>query len=556
MKQTSIKIFMSLAVALLLAACQDDKLNSVYQIFDDNPASKTLEKNENHSEWVKILRYSDMYNALNQATQAFTLLVPDNEAVFAFYQQRGVSGIEDLGKDYAKALILHHTMLDSIRVESMQLKNSLNNLNGDVISVAIDTLNPGQFIFGGLARTTESGVHAYNALMYYVDAVLTPLVESVYDKLVEDGRYGIMKAALDATAWTQQLHTIYDTVPQEGGGYVVNRRAYALLAVSDEGFRRNNIQSFNDLVAKLSAGSDYTEPDNALNEYVAYHILTNNYTLADLKEMSGDTSRIWETSAKNQVFMITVDTTAGDWQFNILDSAILPTRFVEEYCDVLCKNGYLHEIDAYLPVWEPKPSIVVWDLANYIEVKNTVIESAGPEEYQPAEPVSSEKKIDITKCGAYDYVVSESGVGGSSYAYITYVTCKNNLRDCLKYDRVVFNLGYMGSVSMKTPTLVRGKYKVELNFVYLSDHNFMRQMTDGNGGMIRMTIDGENLKSVTPYTTVPRNVAKVYTATLYDEVEFEQTSTHDFKFVVMDPAASTNSRFSLQFDCITFTPIE
>ena len=556
MKQTSIKIFMSLAVALLLAACQDDKLNSVYQIFDDNPAFKTLEKNENHSEWVKILRYSDMYNALNQATQAFTLLVPDNDAVFAFYQQRGVSGIEDLGKDYAKALILHHTMLDSIRVESMQLKNSLNNLNGDAISVAIDTLNPGQFIFGGLARTTESCVHAYNALMYYIDAVLTPLVESVYDKLVEDGRYGIMKAALDATAWTQQLHTIYDTVPQEGGGYVVNRRAYALLAVSDEGFRRNNIQSFNDLVAKLSAGSDYTEPDNALNEYVAYHILTNNYTLADLKEMSGDTSRIWKTSTKNQVFMITVDTTTGDWQFNILDSAILPTRFVEEYCDVLCKNGYLHEIDAYLPVWEPKPSIVVWDLANYIEVKNTVIESAGPEEYQPAEPVSSEKKIDITKCGAYDYVVSESGVGGNSYAYITYVTCKNNLRDCLKYDRVVFNLGYMGSVSMKTPTLVRGKYKVELNFVYLSDHNFMRQMTDGNGGMIRMTIDGDNLKSVTPYTTVPRNVAKVYTATLYDEVEFEQTSTHDFKFVVMDPAASTNSRFSLQFDCITFTPIE
>jgi hypothetical protein len=392
--------------------------------------------------------------------------------------------------------------------------------------------------------------------MYYIDVVLTPLVESVYDKLVEDGRYGIMKAALDASAWTQQLNTIYDTVPQEGGGYVVNRRAYALLAVSDEGFRRNNILSFNDLVAKLSAGSDYTEPDNALNEYLAYHILTNNYTLADLREMSGDTSRIWETSAKNQVFMITVDTIADDWQFNILDSAILPTRFVEEFCDVLCKNGYLHEIDAYLPVWEPKPSTVVWDLANYTEVRNTVIESAGPEEYQPAEPVSTEKKIDITKCGAYDYVISESGVGGSSYAYITYVNCKTNLRDCLKYDRVVFNLGYMGSVSMKTPTLVRGKYKVELKFVYLSDHNFMRLMTDGNGGMIKMTIDGDNLKSVTPYTTVPRNLANVYTATLYDEIEFEQTSTHDFRFVVMDPAASTNSRFSLQFDCITFTPIE
>lgn len=547
---------MSLAVALLLAACHDDKLDSVYQIFDDNPASKTLEKDENYSEWVKVLRYSDMFNALNQATQAFTLLVPGNNAVFAFYEQRGVSRIEDLGKEYAKALILHHTMLDSIKVESMQLKNSLDNLNGDAVSVAIDTLNPGQFIFGGLARTTESGVHAYNALMYYIDAVLTPLVESVYDKMTEDGRYNIMKAALDSTGWTQQLETIYDTVPQEGGGYVVNRRAYALLAVSDEAFNKDNIQSFNDLVAKLSAGSDYTEPANALNEYIAYHILTNNYTLADLKEMSGDTSRIWETCAVNQVFMITVDTTMGDWQFNILDSTILPTRFVEQNCDVLCKNGYLHEIDAYLPVWEPRPSTVVWDLANYTEVRNTVIESAGAAEYQPVEPVSSEKKIDITKCGAYDYVVSESGVGGSSYAYITYVTCKRNLKDCVKYDRVAFNLGYMGSVSMKTPTLVRGKYKVELSFVYLSDHNFMRQMSDGNGGMIKMTIDGDNTRSVTPYTTVPRNTANVYKATLYDEIEFEQTSTHDFRFVVMDPAASTNSKFSLQFDCITFTPIE
>jgi hypothetical protein len=48
----------------------------------------------------------------------------------------------------------------------------------------------------------------------------------------------------------------------------------------------------------------------------------------------------------------------------------------------------------------------------------------------------------------------------------------------------------------------------------------------------------------------------VYTSTIYDEIEFPETAAHDFKFVVLDPAASTNSGFSLQFDCIKFIPIK
>ena len=42
----------------------------------------------------------------------------------------------------------------------------------------------------------------------------------------------------------------------------------------------------------------------------------------------------------------------------------------------------------------------------------------------------------------------------------------------------------------------------------------------------------------------------------YDEVEFPETAAHKFSFVVLDPSASTNSNFSLQFDYIKFIPIE
>ena len=122
---------------------------------------------------------------------------------------------------------------------------------------------------------------------------------------------------------------------------------------------------------------------------------------------------------------------------------------------------------------------------------------------------------------------------------------------------------------MPTPTIVKGKYRVELSIVYLTNHNFMRQQSDGNGGLLRMVFDdveddAEEMDGskkpittyVSPYTKVTSPLPGVYTSTIFEEVEFTETASHTFKFVVLDPAASTNSNFSLQFDTITFIPIE
>lgn len=550
---------LSALLIALLVGCNDDKIGSTYQIFDDNPASNMLAANGNFSEWVHVLEYSNMYNAINQATQAFTVFAPDNDAVRTFFAKKGVAGIEDLGKEYARALILHHTVLDSLSVENLQLKTYVTNLAGDRIEIHIDSLHAGQFVLSDNVHVYQSAVHAYNALMYYIDGVMIPLVETIYDRLADNPDYSIMREAVERTGWKEKLDMVNDTVQNENGGYTVNRIAMTFVGVSNAVFAASGIKTFNELVDKLNAAEDYTQPSNKLYEYVAYHALSFDYTLDDLKTMQGsDVTRIWNTLAENQVFTVTLDTLAGVFTINQQDESIEKTSFLEEKSDIKCKNGYLHEISGWLPVWEPKQSTIIWDLADYVEVKNWVIASGGADQYQPEEPVSSEKKIDISKCGAYDYTISESGVGGNSYAYVTYVNCKKNLSAAHFNDRVVFNLGYMGSVSMKTPTIVRGKYRMELNFVYLSDHNFMRQMTDGNGGLIRMTIDEDpsTQRNTAPYTTVSKSTAGVYSAVLYDEIEFSTTASHTFRLVVMDPAASSNKNFSLQFDCITFIPIE
>lgn len=541
-----------LIVSIIVWSCEDDKEGSMYQIFEDNPAAAYLAEQEEFSEWVSIMKYANLYNALNYASEDFTLFVPNNDAMQRFYASKGVEGIADLGVEYAKALVLQHTVEDSIQVDNFLRKTEVTSLADSKITISIDTVNAGGVLLNGNVRIYEMGVHTFNAILYYVSDVMTPLVETVYDRVALDSRYSIMKDAIDVTGWNDILSTVTDTV-SELGIVTVNRHYYTLLVPSNEAFAKSGISDLASLKQVLGADENVKDSTNALFQYVAYHVVKGEYRYAELTSFLGtDTTRIWSTMAPNQVFTVTVDSATTElFHINLVaDKA----TFVTSACDIAAKNGFLHEIDAYLPVWEPEQSTIVWDLGDYVEVKNMVA-SAGIT-YQPA-IADTEDKVNISKATCYVAELSASGTSNNSLSGITYITCKDGGRwdECVFHDRVAFNVGHMGSVAMRTPTIIRGKYKVEVSMVYTSDMAFMRKMTDGNGGMMRMTIDGGNMRNVSPYTTITKNAPDVYTATLYEEIIFDTTATHELKFVVLDPAASTNNKFSLQFDCITFIPI-
>jgi hypothetical protein len=97
----------------------------------------------------------------------------------------------------------------------------------------------------------------------------------------------------------------------------------------------------------------------------------------------------------------------------------------------------------------------------------------------------------------------------------------------------------------------------------------MRTSSGCKGGLLKILVDlpedfdsstGDetlyNKTLVAPYTEITKSLPGVYEGTLYDEIEFDETTSHTFKFIIMDPAASTSSKVYLQFDAITFTPIE
>ena len=305
------------AAALTLAACDKDVFDINTDPFKDqtyttaltSPISSFLEETEGYSEYVKLLHYSNMFNALNQSSSgtSFTAFVPNNEAMRDFYRRRGVDSLQQLTKEYARQFVLYHTVKDSILPESFVQKKTVQNLSGDVITIRIDSLNAGQAVLNEEGRVIEMGLSAFNGKVYVLSSAMTPLVETVFDRVVDGGRSAIMAEALRATGWDKKLSQVVDTTMNEERQKVITHYYYTLLNVADATFAKAGINSLEQLRSQLKAGDkDGIPEDSLLREYVGYHILANQYKTSELGAMMGsDVTRIWSSSANNQVFTVT-----------------------------------------------------------------------------------------------------------------------------------------------------------------------------------------------------------------------------------------------------------
>ncbi len=597
-------LFLVVSLSLSFTACDEDlwkfsdDSEGSYKVTEGEPIATTLENTGEFSEWIKVLNYTDTYSTLNamydgsSVANKFTVFAPTDSALQAFYAEKGVSSIEELSVDYATAIVKTLTYTgDSLKlteVFSADYTLGYKNEADEYLYLSVNSEAEGFLMYTqsdtDLIGVSRSYIDCSNGFVYTITGVPAPLVETVYDRIVEEGASSIMVEALKATGYDAVLSTLADTT-YTLGVRSITKHNYTFLNVTDAAFARTNIYSLANLKDSIAAHATDASvgQDSLLKQYIQYHLFEASYSANALSEMVGaDSVRIWSTSAPNQIMMIhrhilsTYETEQEDGtvavdtfyytSFNENDTSYTKPTISLSYEDVtkeldqvtliqnanvLAKNGYLHSLTDWLPVYEPQQSTVVWDLADYTEVRNALGSL-----YQPAVVVSSETKNDLSKLSCYTVEDGPDGSSNNSYSSLCYVTCKSNLKNCLNHDRVVFNVGYQGSVTMSTPTLVKGKYKVTISMAYLTELAFIRTSNGCKGGMMRLTVDGENQILTAPYTTITKSLAGVYETTLYDEIEFTETASHQFKFVVMDPAASTNSKFSLQFDAITFTPIE
>ena len=80
------------------------------------------------------------------------------------------------------------------------------------------------------AQVIEMGLPASNGKIYVLSSALTPLVETLADRISGNSEYSILNQAVKETGWDKILNTVTDTMMVEGVETTVNRN-YSVLAV-------------------------------------------------------------------------------------------------------------------------------------------------------------------------------------------------------------------------------------------------------------------------------------------------------------------------------------
>ena len=582
------KLVILFLVVATLFACNDPYEGTTYKVNDLNPISGFLSANpDTYSEWIEVLKYADLYNALNQSTQVFTVFVPDNEAVRKFYASKGISSAEGLDKEFAFELVRFHVIADSIPLEKFMEGGKLakKTVSQDFLSISFDENSEE----GGLhamyvnkeARIKEHALPASNGYVYVLDGVLTPILESVYEKLELNGQFGLFMEALNVTGWADSLKTIYDDVRQPNGKIEKYKRDYTVFGVSNAAFDASGIRDLNDLKDSLSlSNNDYTNLENELNLYVAYHIMKGNYAIEDLTKFDPGSSRKMLGTLADAVMEISLDSVSAAYYINYRGGDTVRAKLYTDdiSSDILAKNGIVHQLSHYAPIWQSEdPVEVYFDFTDYPEVAARVRDNASlTTEGQEFQKEGNEERRNMlvdasgrSFVSCYNVSLSTTGLGApiSSYNPVDYFTSKidnNKFSEARFYDQLILNIGYLGSIEMKTPIIIKGRYKVTLRYFYATSMNFMRLMTDGsNGGQVEFSFDGQNSKTEAIYggqhpdgtRYVPESALGPYEFVLYDELEFDKTGAHTLKMIVKDPTASSHSSFRIQLDYMHFEPI-
>lgn len=564
-----------LLLLVICYSCDDPYKDKTFQVYNVQPAASYLEtRSDEFSEWIKVLKYADLFNAINQATDIFTVFAPTNAAMSEFYARKGVVSIEELGQTYARGLAQYHIMNDTIQRDDFVAGGELpiKTLSGDVLEVSFDESGEGGFnsvYINKEAHVKEFAVLTANGLVYVLDDVLSPAIETVYERLAGHEENQIFRAAVELTGWKEELSIVSETNSSMPNSTSEVRRYYTLLAVSDDVYNDCGISTVEELASLLGAGSDYTNKNNALNRYVAYHILDGNYKIAAFKSFDTEETlkKLWSTKAENALIMASNEN--GDYYLNF-DGGDDKARFIDDKSNEQAKNGYIHQIDGYLPVCETlQPISYYFDFCDFPEVASYITsygvngqlyqQKAGDNE--GATPLANNSSSYVS---CYDMQMGPSGTISSGWGYLEYRTAHNkseyNWWNLLHYDVLGINLGYNGTLTMNVPTILSGKYKVTLGFAYASSMNFMRLAGDvpsegSNGGLTSFTFDDDKSVSKAIYAAVPVDELNCYKVELFGELEFASTQSHKLQLVVLDPAASTHKNFRLQLDYLLFEPI-
>jgi uncharacterized surface protein with fasciclin (FAS1) repeats len=518
-------------LGLILFSCKDPYEGNQYLAYDLQPAATYMKSRSDFSLWIRMIERAGLYNTLNLST-SYTCFVPTNDAVTAYLEENNLSGVNDISEEDAAVLVKYHTLSSVTLTQSMFTSGVLSypTATGDYLSLEFRDGGFNSIYVNSKALITELDITVTNGVIHAIDNVLVPITETIYEKL-GTGRYGIFKAAIEAVGFRDSLNTISSVIMDNEGNAEIKKYKYTVFAVSDSVYQALGITSLDSLASALGVTSaDYTSPDNALNKYVMYHILSQTKSYSDLSDFAeGETSMNLNTLASKELISLT--NVSGTLLVNYDKTLNKGIGFVEH--DINCKNGVIHEIDGWLPLFTPPSVTVLWDLTDYSDL------AAVCTSYQLSTLSSSDYTKEITDGLVTCYTWKSMPATSTGVVYYQNSKISSTVPySANDHDHLKVTLGIYGWIEMKSPVIIRGKYSVSITYI--------SSVYTSNTGIMLCSMDSKQLGGQVVISNTSKEALK--TTTLTSSFEFTETTSHVLRIISIDGKLLT-------LDCVTFQPV-
>ncbi|AGA79613.1 fasciclin domain-containing protein [Echinicola vietnamensis] len=522
-----------LGMVMALASCTDPYEETTFTAYEELPISLLLESEpEKFSMWVELMRHADMYNTLNLKS-TYTVFAPTNEGVERYLDANGWSSVTDIPKEDASYLVKYHT-INLVKIGQSQFENGVindRNATDDNLSIEFREGGLNAIYLNGESRIVELDIEATNGIIHGLEDVLVPVRATIMDRLGEE-RFSIFREAVEATGRAEMLNTIVEEETDISGNPLEYRIRMTAFAVSDEVFSQAGITSLADLIAKLEVeDNDYTSEESGLRKYVDYHLLSQVRSFADLgKFPEGETSMNINTLATNE--LINIADRSGSLVMNYDTAAHKGVEFIEE--NINCKNGVMHEVDHWMPLFTPERVTVIWDLTDYADLQalcdqyqNSSLNSTYTRTFTQEELTCyTWKSTPEYRTNAVAYR-NNRGADGIWYA------------DAVNHDHLRLDLGQSGWIEMETPVLIKGSYEITMTYLSYTERE--------NTGYLQCSMDGKRLGSQWPVSN--RRYDRALERRMTSSFTFDETGSHTLRIVAIDGELLT-------LDHIRFKPVD
>jgi len=330
------------AAMLVPTACNPEPDESDLYTFTGETIESFIAKDSSLTAFNYILSRVG-YDKMLAAYGSYTCFAPVNDGVTAYcdslyndpeavlpHNGMTANSIEGLSDSLCLNIAKYHLSATYQNIVSMTEGGDITTLLG--YEIPNSSTDKGEVLLGNKAIIIDSDNETINGIVHVVDNVIPRYTLFINDMLERDGGYNIFAEAMKATGLADSLLEYtkgefeYKQLTRENfsgsispangpgtSGKVDCKVGYTVFAESDEVMRANGINSFDDLVAyanqqygtapdwydymsenglTVSTGTDYTNRFNALNMFVAYHILKASMSVNQLVFESGS-SNFW-----------------------------------------------------------------------------------------------------------------------------------------------------------------------------------------------------------------------------------------------------------------------